>query len=119
MISLIHVLHMSLLRQILRWALRLALVLAAAVICVAAYLWSTTPLPSVAEVRARVPAGNTRILDRSGQLLYEVPDSDGAYRTVVPLDAIPLRLQQATIAIEDENFYHNPGFELSGVFRAL
>jgi penicillin-binding protein 1C len=119
MISLTHVFHMSLLRQILRWALRLALVLAVAAICVGTYLWFTTPLPSVAEVRARVAAGNTRILDRSGQLLYEVPDSDGAYRTVVPLDAIPLWLRRATIAIEDENFYHNSGFELSGMIRAL
>lgn len=61
----------------------------------------------------------TKIYDRTGQhLLYEVFDPRRGDRTIVPLDQIPLYLRQATIAIEDKNFYENPGINLRGIARA-
>ncbi len=61
---------------------------------------------------------NARIYDRHGVLLYEVGDPQHGERRPVPLTAIPLSLQRATIAIEDKTFYVNPGFDPSGVVRA-
>ncbi|HYK08001.1 MAG TPA: transglycosylase domain-containing protein, partial [Candidatus Eisenbacteria bacterium] len=40
-------------------------------------------------------------------------------RTVVPLQDIPNYLKQATIAIEDKNFYKNPGFDIGAILRAF
>ena len=39
-------------------------------------------------------------------------------RTPVNLDEIPDKLQEATVAIEDENFYDHAGVDYSAVFRA-
>lgn len=61
---------------------------------------------------------NARIYDRHGALLYEVGDPFYGERRPVPLAAIPLALQQATIASEDRTFYGNPGFDPRGVVRA-
>ncbi len=39
-------------------------------------------------------------------------------RTPVPLKRIPHKLQRATVAIEDENFYEHSGVDLSAIVRA-
>ena len=84
----------------------------------AVYLWLSTPLPDPAQIRARAGLGNTRLLDRSGRLLYAVPDPLSGRQRPVPLAEIPLALQQATVAVEDASFYQNPGVDLRGVARA-
>src|SRR6266498_3818431 len=57
---------------------------------------------------------------RDGQtLLYELVDPQGGRRTVVELDRMPKALRDATIAVEDANFYDNPGVDLRGILRAL
>jgi penicillin-binding protein 1C len=62
----------------------------------------------------------TKIYDRTGQhLLYEIFDPRRGDRTIVPLEEIPLYLRQATIAIEDRNFYENPGINVRGIMRAM
>lgn len=60
---------------------------------------------------------STKILDRNGQLLYEIYLDQN--RTPVKLEDIPLIVKQATIAIEDNEFYTHPGFSLRGIARAL
>ena len=61
----------------------------------------------------------TKIYDRTGQhLLYELFDPRRGDRTIVPLEEMPLYLHQATIAIEDRNFYENPGVNIRGILRA-
>lgn len=37
----------------------------------------------------------------------------------VPLSKIPLTVQHAVISAEDQNFYHHPGFSISGIFRSM
>jgi len=59
---------------------------------------------------------STQILDRHGKLLYEVYSQ--YKRTPVSLATIPLTVQQATIAIEDKNFYHHHGIDLTGIVRS-
>ena len=104
-----------------RWRrpFRLGLALAlAALLGLAGYIWLATELPTPERLRARAALGSTRILDRRGQLLAELPDPLTGRQRPVPLDAIPLALRQATIAVEDAGFYTNPGVDLRGIARA-
>ena len=61
----------------------------------------------------------TRILDRNGQLLYEILDPNAGRRTYIPLRNISPNLVAATIATEDKEFYTHPGFDLFAMIRAL
>lgn len=58
----------------------------------------------------------TKIYDRNGELLYQIYATQN--RTFVPLSSIPKQLQNATIAIEDKNFYKTYGFDVSAIARA-
>lgn len=89
---------------------------------VGTYIYLMSTLPSAERLAGRAEAQSTKILDRNGQLLYEVFDinsQSGGRRTVVPVDKIPLVLKQATIATEDPSFYSNPGVDLRGILRAV
>lgn len=74
-------------------------------------------LPSALDLTEKDQIVTTRILDRNGRLLYRIYKDEN--RTLVPLENIPQDTINATIAIEDKNFYHHHGFSLSGIFRAL
>jgi penicillin-binding protein 1C len=58
----------------------------------------------------------TKIYDRNGTLLYQIYASQN--RTLVPLDTVPKTLQQATIAIEDKDFYNHIGFDVTAIIRS-
>src|SRR3989344_1030145 len=58
----------------------------------------------------------TKIYDRHEVLLYQIYANQN--RTFVPLSSIPKQLQNATIAIEDKDFYSNPGFNIGAILRA-
>lgn len=60
---------------------------------------------------------STKILDREGEVLYDIFANQR--RTPVPLDQVPLFLRQATIAVEDKNFYKHQGFDPTGYLRAV
>jgi len=60
---------------------------------------------------------STKILDRNGELLYDIFADER--RTPVDIDEVPDYLRQATIAIEDKNFYKHGGFDLTAYPRAL
>lgn len=74
-------------------------------------------LPSPKFLTTREIAVSTKIYDRNGVLLYKIFKDQN--RTIVPLPRIPLLVRQATLAIEDAEFYSHPGFSLRGIFRAL
>jgi peptidoglycan glycosyltransferase len=59
----------------------------------------------------------SRIFDRNGTLLYEF--FDAGKRTQVTIDEVSPLLIQATIAIEDQTFFTNPGIDLQGIVRTL
>ncbi len=82
------------------------------------YAWLSVDLPSPDELYQRRSAPSTRILDRHGQLLYEIIDPHAGRHSPLSLDQFPLACQQATIATEDANFYANPGVDLAGILRA-
>lgn len=58
----------------------------------------------------------TKLYDRNGILLYEFYHNQN--RTPVNIASLPPYIAQATIAIEDKNFYSHPGFDISGIARA-
>lgn len=59
---------------------------------------------------------STKILDRNGKLLYEVYSSQN--RTPIKFADIPTYMKQATISIEDKNFYKHHGLDFTGIARA-
>jgi 1A family penicillin-binding protein len=63
---------------------------------------------------------NTRIYANDGKtLLYDLVDPQAGRRTLVPFERIPPMLKEATIAVEDANFYQHPGVDIRGIIRAL
>lgn len=75
-------------------------------------------LPAPASLTNVPIAQTTKILDRNGKLLYNIYVSEN--RTVVPLSDIPKSVQQATISIEDKDFYRHGGIDIvGGIFRAI
>ena len=60
---------------------------------------------------------STKILDRNGNTLYDIFADQK--RTPVTLDKIPQDLRDATVAIEDKNFYEHKGFDPTGILRAM
>ena len=76
-------------------------------------------LPGIDDLHQRAQPPTTKILDRQGRLLYEIIDPRVGHHTPLPLSKMPLKLQQATIAVEDANFYANPGVDIIGIVRAL
>lgn len=61
---------------------------------------------------------STHILDRNGKLLYEIFKDQK--RTLVKVKELPVYVKQATIAIEDKNFYKHGGVSIiGGVLRAV
>lgn len=84
--------------------------------CVVLYFVKT--LPTFEEITGQQISQSTKIYDRTGTiLLYEV--SSGQQRTVASFDQIPQSLKDATVAIEDQNFYNEPAFDLKAIIRAL
>ncbi len=76
-------------------------------------------LPTADAIRERGTTPSSLILDRRGQLLYELIDPHAGSHRPTALEEIPLALRQAIIATEDATFYRNPGVEPWAIARAL
>ncbi len=63
------------------------------------------------------PKLSTKIFDRNGNLLYSFYEEEN--RTWVGLDKIPKKLIEATLAIEDKEFYKHGGLSIRGVLQAI
>ena len=74
-------------------------------------------LPNPARLTSTDKPLTTEFYDRSGTLLYRI--YEGRNRTLVDLKELPAFVAQATIAIEDKNFYHHPGIDPVAIARAL
>ena len=76
-------------------------------------------LPGLSSLSGNLNQPSVRITDRAGRLLYEILPGQGGRHAVLPIEAIPQCMQAATIAVEDKNFYQNPGVDLSGILRSF
>lgn len=106
-----------------KWLKRLgvaAVVAAALFVLVAGSLFAyfAKDLPSPDKIIQGNTSQTTKIYDRTGEtVLYEIHGDQN--RTVVPLSDIPQNMRNATIAIEDKDFYKHHGFDAIGIFRAV
>lgn len=73
-------------------------------------------LPSPDKI-VRSEGFSTKILDRNGKVLYDIYENER--RTAISLSEIPNYVKEATIAIEDKNFYTHQGFDPFGMLRGL
>lgn len=74
-------------------------------------------LPNLRDISGDTIGGSIRYYDRTGEiLLWE--DYDAVKRVPVESDQISENLKEATIAIEDRNFYDHSGFNVRGITRA-
>lgn len=72
-------------------------------------------LPNIGTLETYLPQLTTRILDHKGQLVSEFFTER---RSWVNLNEIPLDLQNAFLAIEDDQFYEHWGISPQGMLRA-
>ena len=82
-------------------------------------LWvSTFKIPTLDSFEERKVTQSTKIYDRTGKvLLYDV--FENIKRTVVPFEDISVHIKNATIAIEDTEFYDHNGVRPLATLRAV
>ncbi len=98
--------------------LLLTVVIAASAVIV--YARIAADLPDPGTLQARVNSfSSTRIYDRDGNLLNEVFSPTEGRRTIVPLTQISPWMVQATVAVEDADFYKHHGVDPRAVLRAI
>lgn len=88
------------------------------IIALSMIIWISRDLPNPNQLINREIAQSTKIFDRTGtHILYEIHGDQK--RTLVTLKEIPLTAQQATIAVEDKNFYKHGGFSVWAMARTM
>jgi len=97
-------------------ALATILVALVALIAFIGIIWISRDLPNPNQLINRNIAQSTKIYDRTGtHVLYEITGEEK--RTLVSLDQIPMSVREATISIEDKNFYKHGGFSVWAMVR--
>jgi membrane peptidoglycan carboxypeptidase len=81
------------------------------------YYYILRDLPSPIALGDGSPAQSTQIFDRNDTLLYTIyADKNSSF---ISLSHIPKTVQDATIAVEDKDFYHHGAIDMRGVLRAI
>jgi len=84
------------------------------------YYTIAASLPSVDDLRSRASQfETTRILDRDGNVIYEIIDPNAGKRTYVPIEKMSPYIIATTLATEDKDFYTHPGFDPVAIARSL
>lgn len=82
-----------------------------------AFAYFRKDLPNLKDISGSNIGGSIRYYDRSGQtLLWE--DYDAVKRIPVKDEDIAQHIKNATIAIEDKDFFKHGGFDVRGIMRA-
>jgi 1A family penicillin-binding protein len=83
------------------------------------FVWvSTLEIPDLSAFEQRRVQQSTKIYDRTGEiLLYDLHQD--VRRTIVPFENISHHLKNATVAIEDDQFYNHYGIDPMAIMRAL
>ncbi|QPJ66819.1 MAG: PBP1A family penicillin-binding protein [Candidatus Nitrohelix vancouverensis] len=80
------------------------------------YFKYSKDLPDVRALKDFQPSLITRVYSNTDEKIAEFYIEK---RIMVPLEEIPLRLKQATLAVEDSNFYYHFGIDPKAIFRAM
>ena len=81
------------------------------------FLYYKKDLEAIQLDKLKVSETVNTYLDRNGEVLWE-DRGDGDYRLVVDGDQISTYMRQATVAIEDRNFYNHAGVDFWALIRA-
>lgn len=84
----------------------------------ALFLWvSSLDIPDLSTFEERRVLQSTKIYDRTGEiLLYDLHQD--VRRTIVPFEDISYHIKNATVAIEDDQFYNHIGVDPRAIVRA-
>lgn len=86
-------------------------------IIVGVFAYFRKDLPNLRDISGNNIGGSIRYYDRSGQtLLWE--DYDAVKRTPVRGEGVSQVMLDATVAVEDQNFFNHGGFDVKGITRA-
>jgi 1A family penicillin-binding protein len=82
------------------------------------FIWiSTLEIPDLSSFEQRRILQSTKIYDRTGEiLLYDLHQD--VRRTIVPFENISYHMKNATVAIEDDDFYKHFGVSPTAILRA-
>lgn len=78
--------------------------------------WTIKTAPDISKIAQYKPSEATTILSEDGKTLARLYIENRIY---VPLSRIPMDLQNALIASEDQQFWEHPGFNFWGILRAI
>ncbi len=81
------------------------------------YFFVLKDIPSTTRIDKTNYPQSTNIYDRNNKLLYSIYVSKN--QTFVPISKIPNDLKNATIAIEDKDFYRHGAIDPRGIARAI
>jgi len=81
------------------------------------FAWFAKDLPTPGKIKRLVSASSTRLFDRNMKPLYTI--SGERKRILLDEKDIPESIKQATVALEDKNFYNHPGIDVVGLTRAV
>jgi penicillin-binding protein 1C len=99
-------------KQWLLWVVSIGIILTGIFI-----IWaSTLKLPDFKLFTEQKLQSSTKIYDRTGKILLYNANQD-IKRTVIPSEDMGVNIKNATVAIEDSNFYNDKGIRLSSIFR--
>lgn len=94
----------------------IAVILVIAVTALGLWQYLLKDLPHPRQLAQNQQRITTKILSQKGEVLFKIYEDEN--RSLVKLENLPQHLINATIAIEDKNFYHHLGFSPRGIIRA-
>ncbi len=80
-------------------------------------LWLFWGIPLPTKLSSPDIPVSTKLLDRNGKLLYEIYTN--TRRSPVKIGELPDYIKNATISIEDKDFYNHSGFSYTGIARSI
>ncbi len=104
--------------RILKWATGIGLI-AAILFAIFAFVYVmrvTKDLPTLEVLKEYRPPVMSRVHAGDGKLISEFRTEA---RVFVPIESVPLKLQHAFVAAEDQRFYKHNGFDEKGFARAM
>lgn len=86
-------------------------------LAVGVFAYFRKDLPKIKDLSGDKIGGSITYYDRTGQtILWQ--DYGAVKRVPVPADQIPDNMRQATVAIEDKDYYKHGAFDVRGILRA-
>lgn len=81
------------------------------------FIWIFWGVPLPTNLSSQDFPVSTKLYDRNEKLIYEIYTDKR--RTPIKLGELPAFVKEATISIEDKDFYKHAGFSYTGMLRAL